>query len=376
MSERSAIVIGAGIVGLAVSRALALRGYSVKVFERNARQIGASVRNFGMIWPVGQAGGKMFERAMISRSIWKEICTEAGIWHSEKGSLHLAYDNDELDVLNEFAEEGRYYRKCEMLSASTARARSAYINEKELLGALWSETELIVDARKAIPAVATWLTSKFNVEFNYNTAISKVDYPAVYSGKRLWQADEIFVCSGADFETLYPELFLKTAITKCKLQMMRLAPVAPSLLLGPSLCGGLSLIHYAGFSVASSLAALRKRLTAQMPDLIKWGIHVMITQNGEGEFVVGDSHEYGLAPDPFDKAFINQMILGYLKRFTLLGDQSVVASWNGVYPKLTDGRTEFIAHPEHGVTILNGLGGAGMTLSFGLAENFISKGKV
>src|SRR5476649_1038138 len=101
MKKNSAIVIGAGIVGLATARALAIRGYKVKVFERNERAVGASVRNFGMVWPIGQPTGPLFERAMLSRSIWKEICTEAKIWHDEVGSMHLAYHDDELQVITE-----------------------------------------------------------------------------------------------------------------------------------------------------------------------------------------------------------------------------------------------------------------------------------
>ena len=86
----TAIVIGAGIVGLATARALAVRGHKVKVFERSQQAVGASVRNFGMVWPIGQPIGELYETALRSRSIWKETCMEAGIWHSENGSLHLA----------------------------------------------------------------------------------------------------------------------------------------------------------------------------------------------------------------------------------------------------------------------------------------------
>ena len=104
MPNKSAIVIGAGIVGLALARSLAVRGYKVTVFERNEKAVGASVRNFGMIWPVGQPDGKMYERALRSKSIWKRVCENAGLWYEEKGSLHLAYINIESAVLHELAK--------------------------------------------------------------------------------------------------------------------------------------------------------------------------------------------------------------------------------------------------------------------------------
>ncbi len=46
-------------------------------------------------------------------------------------------------------------------------------------------------------------------------------------------------------------------------------------------------------------------------------------------------------------------------------------TWNGIYSKRIYGNTEFVNQPEQGVTIVNGLGGAGITLSFGLAEEII-----
>jgi len=43
-----------------------------------------------------------------------------------------------------------------------------------------------------------------------------------------------------------------------------------------------------------------------------------------------------------------------------------------VYAKLTNGESHLFESPEPGDYIFNGLGGAGMTLSFGLAEEIIA----
>jgi glycine/D-amino acid oxidase-like deaminating enzyme len=105
MPHKNAIVVGAGILGLAIARSLAVRGYKVTVFERNEKCVGASIRNFGMIWPVGQPDGLLYERALRSKSIWKDVCAGAGLWYDEVGSLHLAYNKLESEVINEFAKQ-------------------------------------------------------------------------------------------------------------------------------------------------------------------------------------------------------------------------------------------------------------------------------
>jgi len=373
MNKPSAIVIGAGIVGLATARALAIRGFKVTVFERNERAVGASIRNFGMVWPIGQPTGPLFERAMLSRSIWKQICLEADIWHDEVGSLHIANSDDELAVMTEYVEMNQAYRECSLLTSKQTLAKSDGVNPAELKGALWSTTEMIVEARVAIGKIASYLEEKYAVDFHWNTAISQVENSTVKSGLRSWQADEIFICSGAEFETLYPELFMQQEITKCKLQMLRINSQPNGWRIGPALCGSLSMIHYPGFHATTSLSNLRKRYEEEYAEYLKWGIHVMAAQNHTGEITIGDSHEYGLVHDPFDKDFINRLIIKYLKTFTDFKDTSIIQTWNGIYPKMKNGATELILQPAAGITIINGLGGNGMTLSFGLCEQAMSE---
>jgi FAD dependent oxidoreductase TIGR03364 len=374
MSSRSAIVIGAGIVGLATARALALRGFSVSVFERSERAVGASIRNFGMIWPIGQTGGKMYERAIRSRNIWKEIAIAGSFWHETPGSLHLAYKPDEWRVLQELMESFRQEGRAVVLLDKRGVADiSAAAKTDGLFGGLYSPDELIVDPREAIAALPGWLTETLKVKFHWGKCVSYISGQVVYIGnEEEYEADLIFICNGADFETLYPEHFSKLAVTKCKLQMMRLVSQPDNWRIGPALCGGLSLIHYNSFKAAASLPSLKLRYAEEMADYLEWGIHVMVAQNGNGELTVGDSHEYGLTHDPFDREFINKMILDYLQSFARLRDCTVKATWNGVYAKPTDGEPDLFFSPAPDVHVINGVGGAGMTLSFGLTEELVS----
>lgn len=149
--------------------------------------------------------------------------------------------------------------------------------------------------------------------------------------------------------------------------MMRTLPQPGGWSLGPTLCAGLTLQHYESFAHCRSLQTLKERYAAEMPEYNEWGIHVLVSQTSLGEITLGDSHEYGLHLSPFDKELVNRLILKYLKPMAEFPNMEIAETWHGIYPKLP-GKTEFIAEPEENVTIVNGLGGAGMTLSFGLAQ--------
>jgi len=370
MKEKSAdvIVVGAGIVGLAMAYQSAKKGKKVVVIERSPQAQGASIRNFGLIWPIGQPKGPLLDRAIRSRAAWLQVAPEAGIWLQQNGSLQLAYHDDEWRIINEFYDtaKGEGFQ-VELVNGGQAKALSPGIKTHGLKGALYSQTECTVDPREAIAKLPGYLAGKYGVDFLFGTVAHSVSSNSVAAGGTLWRAEKIFVCSGADFETLFPDIYRESGITKCKLQMMRTRPQPGGWKVGPSLCAGLTLLHYGAFKDCRSLPALKARAAADMPDLVKWGIHVLVSQNGNGELVLGDSHEYGLSLSPFDREEINSLILGYLDTFFEAPDLAISERWHGIYPKL-EGKTEFVAQASEHATIVNGLSGAGMTLSFGLAE--------
>jgi D-hydroxyproline dehydrogenase subunit beta len=364
------VIVGGGIVGLAHAYMALRKGLKVLLFEREHTPVGASIRNFGLIWPIGQEPGPDLDRALRSRRHWKDVASSAGFWLNENGSLHLAYHSDELAVLSEFFDANKNTLECSMLSPEEVHDLSPAVKKEGLIGGLWSRTECTVYSRHAIPRLMTWLEEVHGLTVYRGTTVTEVAPPLVKAGGKKWFAEKVLICSGADFETLFPEIYLKENAVKCKLQMMKAS--SPSLNIGPSLCAGLTLRHYKAFSSCPSLPLLNQRFDREEPRFSIHGIHVLLSQNAEGELIIGDSHEYGQTFLPFDSDEIDQLILDYLKKFTVFSDLRIVERWNGVYPKAT-GKTACVVKPEENVTIVNCLGGAGMTLSFGLAEEVIHK---
>ena len=364
-------IVGAGILGLAHAERLARRGRRVLVIERSPRAQGASIRNFGMLWPIGQPIGPRRDLAMRSLAIWQDVLTSANLWYDRSGSLHLAYHDDEAAVLEEFVQNaGEPSFPCEILNPKQVRAQSPYARLEGLRTGLWSPSEIGVDPREVVAKLPEYLAKTYGVAFIFGQAVIGYESPRVITSHQQWRADRLWVCSGDDLETLYPDVFREAGLYRCKLQMMRSEPLPQETRLGPMLAAGSTLRHYASFENCPSLPAMKARFSAERPEFDRFGIHVMASQNGLGEIVIGDSHEYGDAIDPFDKTQINTMVLEYLFTFLDMPTIRIASRWHGTYAKSRD-NSWTVAKPAPGVTVVTGVGGAGMTLSFGLADRVV-----
>ncbi len=64
------VVVGGGVIGtLHAYHAIGL-GATVIHLERDLVPMGASVRNFGLVWVSGRAEGREFELALRARQLW------------------------------------------------------------------------------------------------------------------------------------------------------------------------------------------------------------------------------------------------------------------------------------------------------------------
>lgn len=355
-------VVGAGIVGLAHAWAAARRGLSVTVFERDARAVGASVRNFGLGLLVGQPPGELFELARASLARWHEALPAAGCGYKAAGALLVARDAPELAVLEDFqARRGADYGT-RLLSAAEVAGHGA-----NGIGGLYSGAEIALDARVAIPALARWLAEAHGVRFVYGCQVNAIEPPRLATSAGRYRAERVFVCAGHDFQTIYPDAFAPLGLRRCTLQMLRLAP--PGIAIGPALMTGLSTLHYGAFADCADLAALRARVAEREPLLLEHGIHLIVQQLPDGELIVGDSHHYGETPSPFGDEAIDRQMLGLAE--TLLGRRLAVRErWLGCYA--SGPRPYEVVQPAHGVTAIAITAGIGMSIAFALAERHLA----
>jgi len=365
-SRYDLVIVGAGIAGLAHAYIAGRSGQSVLVVERSSSASGASIRNFGMVWPVGQPVA-VRPIAMRSRELWVRMLAEFGIWNDPIGCLHLAYHEDEFKVLQEFNHLGADLGYAtEILDADQTLNRFPVVNQTQLKGSLFSDSEVCVFPPTVIRSLPEKLNSHYGVEFVFDTAVTCIEDGSMRVGDQSVAFGEAVVCPGDDVRTLFPGLMDDLPLKLCKLQMLRSAPTPP---IGTMLAGGLTLLHYANFQICPTVEAVRKRIHAAMPEYVKYKIHVMVSQHGDGRWTIGDSHEYGSDIEPFDQANIDSLILDYLKTM-VLSVPEIETRWHGIYLKRMDGPFA-IRQPWPTVRVVTGLGGAGMTLSFGIAEKVI-----
>nr|MBX2841585.1 FAD-dependent oxidoreductase [Flammeovirgaceae bacterium] len=213
-----------------------------------------------------------------------------------------------------------------------------------------------------------------------NTAIKEINSlttqsKAIDTAGNSYLADKIILCSGEEFNFLYPELFQNSDLEVVKLQMLRLK-ANKSIQIPGNILTGLSIRRYESFQDCPSYSSLADKYNHD--DFArKWGVHILFKQEIDGSIILGDSHEYADAKCKNSLSFdirsdINQYFIEEGKKVFDLESWEIETQWAGYY---TQCKTSDIFQKtiDKNIHIVTGIGGKGMTASAGFAYENIKK---
>jgi L-2-hydroxyglutarate oxidase LhgO len=155
MERVDAIVIGAGVVGLAVARALAQRGLETLVLEsERAIGTGTSSRNSevihaGLYYPIGSLKAQLCVRG---RHLLYEYCASHGVPHRRCGKLVVATATAQEAALEDLYAQARAngVDDVQLITAAQARAMEPQLH---CIAALHSAATGIVDSHRLMLAL-------------------------------------------------------------------------------------------------------------------------------------------------------------------------------------------------------------------------------
>lgn len=357
------IIVGAGIIGLAHAVEARRRGLSVRILERDARAVGASVRNFGhaCITAQGEAEQPM---AQQSRRGWLTAAAEIGFWAPEAGAVVVARTPAEMAVLEEFRDD-RGAEASRLLTAEDVRARLGG-TARGIKGGAFLPADLRVDPRTTAGRIAAWLETQPGVALHWSAPVTGAADGVVSTPEAEYTAEQVIVCVGHDVDRLFPGIARTWQILRCALQMASTEPL-PGLELDAAVLTGTSMLRYDGFSAMPSAGRIRTDLQAQSPELLEMVANVMLTRRPDGSVLMGDSHVYDETTAPFLEEGITRRLLTEIAGLLGVAALPVRQRWQGVYA--SSALTNVVAErPDARTLVTSVTSGIGMTLSFGLAR--------
>ncbi|GAA4450020.1 TIGR03364 family FAD-dependent oxidoreductase [Nibrella saemangeumensis] len=378
MNNIDLIVVGSGVMGTFHAYHAARLGQRVLLVEKDAKPVQATVRNFGQVVPSG-LGERWFGYGRRSLEIYRDIQQEYDLTVRQNGSVYIASDEEEWQLLNELYDRRRAeHYPCHLLSKTQTLAKYPVLQAGYVRGALFFPEELSVEPDQLIYRLIRYLTNKYNVTYLTNAPVIDC-YPTTggagitLSDKRTFRARKVLICNGSESRLLFPDLLLNSDLVVSKLQMMQTVPM-PQVSLPGNILTGLSIRRYESFTGCASYAQLST--PDHYAELKKWGIHILFKQALDGSFIIGDSHEYAPAAQAEDldfqiRDYINQLILTEAQRIVQFPVQAIQKTWAGFYAQT---KQEILEHDVNdNIHIITGIGGKGMTSCAGYAEQSIRR---
>jgi len=358
------LVVGAGVVGLAVARAAALKGHEVIVAEQT-RGIGngvssrnSEVIHAGMYYPTGSLRAQHCPRG---RRLLYEFCASHGVPHRKCGKLIVATEDAEVAKMEAILNQGRAngVEGFAMIDGAAARAMEPAL---ACVAALHSPETGIIDSHQFMTALRGDLEDSGGM-IAFNTRIDRLVHTQAgwlvrYSGSEAGElaVDAVINSAGIGAQALarntedYP------------------ANRVPRLVLARG-----NYFGYAGRPVFSRLIYPAPRIDGGL------GIHVTLDLAGRMRF--GPDVEWIDKEDYDVNASRAASFYGAIRRYwPALRDGTLQPDYAGIRPKLTgpdEPAADFMIegpgeHGLPGLIHLFGIESPGLTAALSLADEIVA----
>lgn len=365
ITDIDCIVIGAGVVGLAIARALAMSGREVMVVEAaEGIGTGTSSRNSevihaGIYYPAGSLKAKL---CVQGRHLLYAYCAEKGVAHKRIGKLIVATSQEEIPKLTDILHKARVngVDDMELLTAAQAQA---------LEPALFCTAALLSPSTGIIDSHGLMLAYQGDAE---NAGAQCVFHTPLESGKVRREGGFELQFGGAEAMSLSCNVLINASGLHAPTLARRIEGIPASSIPTEYLCKG-------SYFTLQSRAPFT-RLIYPTPHHAGLGVHLTLDLGGQAKFGPDtewiDKVDYDIDPSRCDGFY--EAVRSY---WPGMQDGSLSPSYTGIRPKISgphEPAADFmIAGPEtHGVSGLVNLFGIespGLTSSLAIAQETLAR---
>ena len=360
MADRvDCVVVGAGVVGLAVARALALQGREVLVLEAaQAIGTGISARNSevihaGLYYPTGSLKARL---CVQGRDMLYAYCVDRGVPHRRCGKLLVATSRAQLPGLESILQRARANGVNDLAWLSRGQAQ-AMEPALECVAALHSPSTGIVDSHALMLALQG--------DLEHAGGMVALNSPLSHA-TCAQDAIELVAIDGT-------VLLARTVVNAAGLQ----APALAARFAGLG-AEHVPPTHYAKGSYFTLAArAPFRHLIYPIPESAGLGVHLTLDLGGQAKF--GPDVQWVDAPDDFgvDPARGEAFYAEVRKYWPGLPDGALVPGYAGIRPKIVGPdapAADFLiqgpeVHGVPGLVNLFGIESPGLTSALAIAEH-------
>ncbi len=372
------IIVGGGILGIFHAYHAAELKKKVLLIDKDRKASGSSVQNFGQIVPSGLSG-KWLDYGLRTLEIYKKLMHRTNLSLVQNGSIYVASDEEELLLLGEMEEiHVRKGIKCELKTKDVLSIEYPFINKDYAQGGLFYEADMSVDPLFFVHNLLDFIVETSDVQVKSGHSVVGIDegsngVSVSTSDKMKYYAEKTIVCNGYIVNILFSDIFYKSGMEICKLQMMK-TEALHNIKMKSNVLTGLTIRRYESFKECNSIVDI------QSPDRyaksITEGVHILFKQNKDGSIIIGDSHHYAPVESEHLINFssineIDDLIINEAQKIVDFPLGSINNRWTGRYLQHKDGIFE--KDITSNIEICTGIGGKGMSSSAGYAEYRIKK---